>query len=79
MLQTLVLRLRLLLVLAVPFWKFGFLLLLFLHFSTLLDSLSAHLGRLLITSQKDYLNSSMTNDSLAHCCQNHCRLRFGIP
>ena len=34
---------RLFLVLAVPLWKFGFLLLLFLHSSTLLDSLTAHL------------------------------------
>ena len=40
MLQTLVLRMRLLLVLAVPLWKFGFLLLLFLHFSTLPSSLN---------------------------------------
>ena len=61
-----VLRMRLFLVLAVPLWKFGFLLLLFLHFSTLLDSLSAHLGQLLMISWNDYLNSSMTNDSLAH-------------
>ena len=66
MLQTLVLRMRLLLVLAVPLWEFGFLLLLFLHFSTLLDSPSAHLDGLLIISQKDYINSSMTNDSFAH-------------
>ena len=36
-LQTLVLRMRLFLVLAVPLWKFGFLLLLFLHVSTLLS------------------------------------------
>jgi hypothetical protein len=72
---------RLLLVLAVPLWKFGFLLLLFLflHFSTLLGSLSAHLGRLLIISQKDYLNSSMINDSLAHSCQNPHTLRSEIP
>jgi hypothetical protein len=41
MLQTLVLRMRLLLVLAVPLWEFGFLFLLFLHFSTLLSSLNA--------------------------------------
>jgi len=76
-----VLRVRLLLVLAVPLWKFGFLLwlFLFLHFSTLLGSLSAHLGRLLIISQKDYLNSSMINDSLAHSCQNPHTLRSEIP
>jgi hypothetical protein len=74
-----VLRMRLFLVLAVPLWEFGFLLLLFLHFSTLLGSLSAHLGRLLIISQKDYLNSSMINDSIAHSCQNPHTLRSEIP
>lgn len=41
MLQTPVPRMKLLLVLAVPLWKCGFLLLFLLHFYTVLSSLNA--------------------------------------